>query len=260
MRTLGFLLIIGVVGMFALSNQDKYVANNIDMGITAPSTSSSPYITPEVEVVTDYVYKQEMLKAIDNKLEGPIQDITEIIRMAKPEIKFWVEARKVMQSWFKAMASINVSNTNNASEQQTLDREVDVTAEVSKWTPPHPQVILFFYSEDAKDYMVKQANKLIDEGHKVYRAAPERADLFSQYEVTETPMWLVIRGKEVIYRHNEPPVFPSMQATLPAQSLDDKYEEMSRALQRRDGYGIQHITPGTSRYRTPSCSNGTCGW
>ncbi len=247
MRTLGLLIVVGVLSFAFLSNSETTPSINLGSSIDMETNDVSPYIPPETMDDAD-------------RLEGPLQDLVEVVRVAKSEIKFWAEARKVMQSWFKAMASINVDSANNFEEKKIDVEEGDVTVEVSQWTPPHPQVILFFYSEDAKDYMVKQANKLIDEGHKVYRAAPDRADLFSQYEVTETPMWLVIRGKEVIYRHNEPPVFPSMRAIPPAQSLDDKYEEMSRALQRRDDYGIQHITPGTSRYRTPSCSNGTCGW
>lgn len=73
-----------------------------------------------------------------------------------------------------------------------------------RWQPTERQVVLYFYDDVT---LHAKAASLIRQGHHVYRAGPHRSDLYQQYDVRTTPVWLVIRDNVIIYRSHRAPRF-----------------------------------------------------
>ncbi len=255
-KIIGIALI--VVGVFIFVNQQD---EETDLG-EAPIVEEQVRVEPKPEPLErDEAYQRGI---------SSIRYLPEILDRARVELRFLNEARKETQKWFAAMASINVKDVVRETVREEIDRKDEEEKQEARvnvrWMPEERQVILFFYEDNNYDGMVKAAQQLSREGHVVYRAPPERYDLYAQFDVDSPPLWLVIRDGEVIYRYNRPPTFPAQKQRQ--TDLDAKHEAMSRALQRRDSFGIQHITPGTGRYQTqgtraysaPSCSSGVCSW
>jgi len=74
-----------------------------------------------------------------------------------------------------------------------------------RWQPTERQAVLYFHGDDAT--LHTKAASLMRQGHPVYRAGSHRSDLYQQYDVRTTPVWLVIRDGRVIYRSHRAPRF-----------------------------------------------------
>jgi hypothetical protein len=199
--------------------------------------------TTQIDLGTPQVAEEqpETLNTTETKeVVASIGSIREIIRNAQNELRFFAKARLVTQEWFTAMAKLT------AEDMPQIQSHTNVI-ENREWVPPHKQVILVFYQDDyyQEQRMVPQAQKLMDEGHYVYRIPARRTDLYHQYAVTQTPMWLVVRDKEVIYRHTKPPTFPA-------------YEEQVDVPVNVQETQIYYTPSSMQKYVPSSCGIGGC--
>lgn len=228
------LLVAGIVWGYSRYTPTTDNEVKIDLGATPTIEEVKP--THQIETLTPSQAREVV---------SSIGTIREIIRNAQTELRFFGEARRATQKWFASMAAIKVDD---------MPRIHDEITQRAPWVPPHSQVILVFYHDDYyhNKFITDTAKNLIKEGHKLYRVPTERQELYEQYQVHSTPMWLVVRGEEVVYRHTAPPTFPAYKQQTQTTSRTQP------TVLRYSAPAQTYYAPSSRSYSAPSCVGGVC--